>query len=269
MAVRAMPNVASRAFTKIRASPSPTPKSNGDASRRSGNTSTTNLQTGDVRLTMGGEPTFVPIDDMDGAEWNNGALGTAKAITRADRFFGGCATALRPARLLHLRPGQVVSRASRCRAGRWLLLAQGRRADVEGPDPDRRRTTRLRLGTARDAGASRAAGATDLGVDPEHACPAYEDAWYYIWKERRLPVNVDPLETASLDEPGARRLRARVRAGLSTSVGLRACRLRRGDLQDGPRLESAGPGSSAASTLFLIPGDSPMGLRLPLDSCPG
>ena len=36
---------------------------------------------GDVRLTMGGEPTFVSIDDMDGAEWNIAALGAREADT--------------------------------------------------------------------------------------------------------------------------------------------------------------------------------------------
>ena len=36
------------------------------------------LKKGDVRLTMGGEPTFVSIDDMDGAEWNTEATGPNK-----------------------------------------------------------------------------------------------------------------------------------------------------------------------------------------------
>ena len=36
------------------------------------------LKADDMRLTMGGEPTFVSIDDMDGAEWNIEALGAHK-----------------------------------------------------------------------------------------------------------------------------------------------------------------------------------------------
>lgn len=36
------------------------------------------LEAGDVRLTMGGEPTFVSIDDMESAQWNTAADGDHK-----------------------------------------------------------------------------------------------------------------------------------------------------------------------------------------------
>ncbi len=42
------------------------------------------LVAGDVRLTMGGEPTFVSIDDMDGEEWNTTADGSAKRTRAID-----------------------------------------------------------------------------------------------------------------------------------------------------------------------------------------
>ena len=41
------------------------------------------LSAGDVRLTMGGEPTFVSVDDMDGEEWNIAALGENKRALAA------------------------------------------------------------------------------------------------------------------------------------------------------------------------------------------
>ena len=63
---------------------------------RSGSVWTPPSRRGDVRLTMGGEPTFVSIDDMDGDEWNTTALGPKKrelagALLRRlkDRFAAG------------------------------------------------------------------------------------------------------------------------------------------------------------------------------------
>ena len=48
-----------------------------------------------------------------------------------------------------------------------------------------------------------------LGVDPRHVFAAYEDVFYYLWRERRLPINVDPLDS-KLEDPQERARLARV-----------------------------------------------------------
>ncbi len=119
----------SRGFTKIRGSPSPTPKTQWQAIEALGHQVDTDLQTGDVRLTMGGEPTFVSIDDMDGDEWKTAAFGPTKR-----KLAGNLLTRLKnrfaPGALLHYGARQVVSRRALAALGAGVLLALGWTADL-------------------------------------------------------------------------------------------------------------------------------------------
>jgi uncharacterized protein (DUF2126 family)/transglutaminase-like putative cysteine protease len=221
------------------------------------------LREWDVRLTMGGEPTFVSIDDRDAPEWNMAALGPQKrkqGVTLLKRLRDKFA----PGALLHYGqgkwyPGEQLPRwAFGCywrRDGEpiWLdpqLIADEDRAYGFG---------------ANDAAQFAATLAETLGVDPKYAIPGYEDAWYYMWKERRLPANVDPLNS-KLETPEDRARLAKIfEQKLGSVVGTIL-----------PLRKAFGPGSAWQSGpwflrtehLFLIPGDSPMGYRLPLDSLP-
>src|SRR4029079_14701675 len=63
------------------------------------------LAANDGRLTMGGEPTFVSIDDMEGVEWKTEAMGPNKR-----RLAGDLLTRLKnrfaPGGLLHMGQGK-------------------------------------------------------------------------------------------------------------------------------------------------------------------
>jgi len=219
------------------------------------------LREWDVRLTMGGEPTFVSIDDRDAPEWNIAALGPKKrkqgvAILKRlrDKFAPGA--------LLHYGqgkwyPGEQLPRwAFGCywrKDGEpiWLgprLIADEDRAYGFGPE---------------DATRFAVALAETLGVDPRYAMPGYEDAWYYLWKERRLPTNVDPLKNKLDNDEDRARLAKVFEQHLGNAVGT-VLPLRKA-FGPGSPWES-GPWVLRSEHLFLIPGDSPMGFRLPLDS---
>ena len=222
------------------------------------------LKAGDVRLTMGGEPTFVSADDMDAPEWNTAALGPTKRVlagkllTRLrDRFSTGA--------LLHhgqgkWYPGEPLPR--------WAFSCVWRRDGVPvWEDASLFADEVCDYGHGPEEAAAFAHELADrLGVTQGHCIPGYEDAWYYLWKERRLPSNVDPLKN-NLDDAEERKRLARVfEQGLGTVVGY-ALPLKPSDQTEGPRWIS-GPWFLRREHLFLLPGDSPMGFRLPLDSLP-
>jgi uncharacterized protein (DUF2126 family) len=115
--------------------------------------------------------------------------------------------------------------------------------------------------TAADALAFARDLAGRLGVGSARVIPAHEDVQYYLWKEKRLPANV-MAEANKLRDPLERARMARLFAGgLGESVGAVL------PLRHGGRWESA-PWFFRDDMLLLVPGDSPIGLRLPLDSLP-
>jgi uncharacterized protein (DUF2126 family)/transglutaminase-like putative cysteine protease len=219
----------------------------------------------DVRLTMGGEPTFISIDDFESAEWNTAAVGPTKRI-RADELIRRLRHRFAPHGLLHYGQGKWYPGES---LPRWAFALYWRKDGVPiWNDPD----VVAREGDIGEAAAPEAerllqSVARNLGVSAEDVLPAYEDPAHWLVKEGNLPINVDALDPRIEEAEERRRMVRTFERGLTTPVGYvlpiqpwnaraREWRWRseRWQLRRGK--------------LFLLPGDSSVGLRLPLGSLP-
>ena len=230
------------------------------------------LEAADVRLTHGGEPTFVSIDNMDGPEWNIAALSPEKlrlaeslAWRLKHRFAPG-------ALLMHTQgkwyPGEPLPRWALPILWRsdgrplWrndALLEREELHSAFGFDDARR----LALAIARS-----------LGTPESLVMTAYEDPLPALLLEQQLPANADPLKAPLDDASDRARLARLLGRGLARPAALVL------PLQPVPP-ERAGTKSADSALawesspwplrrehLYLLPGDSPAGLRLPLSSLP-
>jgi len=222
------------------------------------------LERNDVRLTMGGEPTFVSIDDMEGAEWNTAALGRKKYQLSCE-LLQLLRAHFAPHGLLHFGQGKWYPGEP---LPRWALSLYWR----EDGEPVWREPQWLA-----DPAQKHAYGAADaekfvtalaarLGIDPGRVVPGYEDTVYNVWKEARLPENVDAVDN-KLNDPLERERLHRLFAGFLTAIRGYALPLKWQE-QDKNGYWRSSSWSFRHGHMFLVPGDSSMGLRLPLDSLP-
>ena len=222
----------------------------------------------DVRMTQGGEPTFVSIDDMEGAEWNYAAMGPKKrelAEGLLKRLQGRFARG----GFLHYGqgkwyPGEPLPRWALGVYWRtdgeplWrddALLADTRQPGRHGLPEARAFTTGL---------------ATALGLPETLVITAYEDVPRLLKDEAALPVNADPLRANLADGSERARLARLLQAGLDQPCGfvlpLKAGTVRRAHAA--ASVWESSPWPLRRERLYAVGGDSPLGLRLPLASLP-
>ncbi|MBC7978926.1 MAG: transglutaminase family protein, partial [Armatimonadetes bacterium] len=218
----------------------------------------------DVRLTMGGEPTFISMDDFDGAEWNTAAQGPTKRKL-SDQLIKRLRGHFAPGGMMFYGQGKWYPGEE---LPRWSLGCYWRKDGVPMWTDDS-----LTADETKDYGhgpeeAERFSNALaeGLGIEPKWLIKGYEDAFYYMWKERRLPSNVD-VQKSNLKNRLEREKLAKVfDTGLNTVTG-HVLPLKKLTIS-GKKKWTSGPWFLRDDTLFLLPGDSPMGYRLPLDSLP-
>ena len=222
----------------------------------------TELAEQDVRLSMGGEPTFVSIDDVEGDEWNTTADSPAKR-SLADDLLGRLRRAFAPGGLLHYGegkwyPGEPLPRwAYHCYWRKDGVSIWENDALIGSPDTSYHHD----IGTA--AVFSKAL-AERLGVNPKFLVAGFEDVFYCAWKEDALPTNVDP-HKSDLNDPVERQVLARLLdSDLNSPVGY-ALPLKWDSLKE--RWASS-VWKFRRPQMILTPGTSAMGFRLPLNSLP-
>ncbi|MBU3992232.1 MAG: transglutaminase family protein [Alphaproteobacteria bacterium] len=250
------------------------------------------LAAGDVRLTIGGEPTFIADGDFEAPEWNADAVGPTKAVY-ADRLIRKLRAQFGPGSLLHHGQGKWYPGESLPRWGYSLywrkdgvpvwrdpaLIATDRFPDDDNVAAEQPAT----LGAA-EAEVFLRATAANLGVEDSFVQPVFEDAVDWIVREATLPDNTKPTDP-KLDDPEEReRFMRTFQRGLTTPVGYVLPVSR--DTEDKPAAKQQAAQQWQTETvpsparwkserwrvrrgaLFAAPGDSALGYRLPLGSLP-
>ena len=250
------------------------------------------LVAGDVRLTMGGEPTFVSIDDFVGAEWTVDADGPAKrerAGVLANRLAeiyarGGLVQRSqgkwypgeplpRWAIALYWRTdGVPLWRQPALLADPWALPSEVKAVDPLAP---KSKWPAPAIGQTSIAEKFAVGIASSFGLPATQVRPAYEDAVARLAQQVRLPAGEPPVDIdAESDSPDTR---AELVAALERDVDqptafvLPLVRVTLPLTEEEPDDHSGDVWASPnwvlrRGRIVLLSGDSPAGLRLPLDS---
>ncbi|MBL8995461.1 MAG: transglutaminase family protein, partial [Spirochaetia bacterium] len=229
-----------------------------------GNKVDEDLANGDVRLTMGGEPTFVSVDDMEAKEWNTQADGPQKKILAA-KLVRRLGKAFAPGALLHKTqgkwyPGEPLPRWQYSVIWRndghplWknhaLLELEDEKTDSAFTQADAQKFS-IELGKY-------------LNIPQDHIHPAYEDAVFFLWEEEKVPANLNPYESDLTDPLERKKLADLLAKGLGKPAGY-VIPLEWNFWND--RWISS-KWEFRSKRLILLPGNSPIGMRLPLKSLP-
>ncbi len=222
----------------------------------------------DVRLTMGGEPTFVSIDDMESAQWNTDALGDDK-LSLAKTLLLRLRDRYAQKGLLHYGqgkwyPGEEIPR--------WALGVFWRK-DNEPLWNNSKLLARIDKDYKLEIKDAIRFGRylCDLLSVSRRCCqPAYEDGFYYLMQEQNLPKNLDILAQKIKGNLDRRRLARLIDQGFTVPTGVVVPLERSTGLpvEEDEKTWRSSLWPMKRERITLIPGDSPMGLRLPLNDLP-
>ncbi len=217
------------------------------------------LESGDVRLTMGGEPTFISVKDMESEQWNTAADGKDKRELGMD-LAEKLKFSFAQNGFIHFGqgkwyPGEPIPR--------WQYGIFWRK------DQEKLWGNEKLIGNPTKKGNLKLEDSNNfmrlltqvLGLNSNLFLPAFEDKYYYLWEEQNLPVNFDKTNSNTLDNISRKTLVELLESGMDEATGF-VLPLRMNIVSE--KWESC-EWKFKRKKLILIPGNSQLGLRLPLD----
>ncbi|MGE0828847.1 MAG: DUF2126 domain-containing protein [Hyphomonadaceae bacterium] len=212
-----------------------------------------------IRLTMGGEPTFVSMDETEGAEWHIAAMGPTKAA-RADDLIRRMRARFAPGGLLHYGQGKWYPGESLPRWAYSLYWRKDGEPIWDGTDLIARDAESS--ATIEDCARLATALCERLGLNEASAQGAFEDPTHWSRQEADLPLNVTPEDSQLGDAEARARMKRVFEGGLDKPIGyvLPLLRKEEGWISEIWRLRRG--------AIFVSAGDSPLGHRLPLGALP-
>lgn len=216
----------------------------------------------DVRLTMGGEPTFVSADNREGDEWNFTALSESKHKLGNELF-------------LKLRQQFAEGSLVQYTQGKWYpgeLLPRWAMNCFWRKDGEKLWSNDTLLADpSKEYGHDNSVAeqfikelALTLGISDDHVLAAREDTPYYLWKEQRLPAEGELFKAEAFETAERKRLQTLFDRHINEPVGYVL------PLYYSPKRERwvSNRWRFRTEHMVLLAGDSPIGLRLPLASLP-
>lgn len=233
-----------------------------EAIEKLGNFVDEKLEACDARLTMGGEPTFVSRSDMESEQWNTDADGKDKK-RMSFQLANDLKEKFGENSLLHYGqgkwyPGEPIPR--------WQFSIYWRKDQlpiINNPDTYADITKSYGY-THEHAEKLMNHICESLKLPVTNVQPAYEDIYYYLWEERKLPVNLDPKRINLNDSLERKTMNRILNQSMNNPIGF-ALPI---EWNDYAKSWLSCAWEFRGNQLFLIPGISPLGLRIPLDSLP-
>ena len=220
------------------------------------------LAAGDVRMTMGGEPTFVSIDDMESEQWNTAADGKEKRLLSHELIFR-LRDKFGPGGMIHYGqgkwyPGELLPRWQYGLFWRKDGYPIWKNLGLIANEKTHHAYTHIEAQTFIQELSKH------LAVNPNNVSTAYEDVFFFLWSEGKTPVNIDPFTTNLKDSIERKTLAQLLDRGLDVPAGF-VLPIRWN--YNNEKWQSC-KWVFNREHMFLMPGNSPIGLRLPLESLP-